>query len=80
MFKRLAKGVANTNILDDDSFHPKHIFQKLIWYFCNESIRVELPPNAIDVEGWETLDPNDTTRTRIHHDCEFLIIHKLHIY
>ena len=37
----------------------------MTWDFYNESIRVELPPNTIDVEGWETLDPNNATQTKI---------------
>ena len=69
-FERLALGVADKNVLDDDSFHPKNIFQKLTWDFCNESIRVDLPSNAVDVDGWEALDANDPTRIRIHRDCE----------
>ena len=39
LFERLAKGVADKNVLDDDSFHPKNIFQKLTWDFSNESIK-----------------------------------------
>ena len=69
-FDRLALGATNKNVLDDDSFHPKNIFQKLTWDFCNESIRVE-PSNAVDVDGWEALDANDPTRIRIHRDCEY---------
>ena len=70
LFERLALGIANKNVLDDDSFNPKDIFQKLTWDFCNKSIRFDLPPNAVDVEGWEVLDANDHTRIRIHRDCE----------
>ena len=70
-FERLALGVPDKNVLDDDSFHPKNIFQKLTWDFCNESIQVDLPSNAVDVDGWEALNANDPTRIRIHRDCEY---------
>ena len=70
LFERLALGVANKNVLDNDCFHPKNIFQKLTWDFCNESIRVDLPSDAVDVEGWDVLDANDPTHIRIHRDCE----------
>ena len=70
LFERLAMGVGSKDILDDDAFHPKNIFQKLTWDFSNESINVVLPSNCTDVEGWMSLDPNDKTRTRIHRDCK----------
>ena len=69
----LVMGVANKNVLDDYSFHPKKYFKNSP-VFCNESIIVKLPPNALDVEGWKALDPNDPTRTRIHRDCELLFL------
>ena len=72
-FERLTKGVVNKNVLDDDDFNPKNIYQRLTWDFSNDSIIVDLPTNAVDVAGFETLDPNDATRTRIHRDCEFII-------
>jgi len=72
-FERLAKGVVNKNVLDDDDFNLKNIYQRLTWDFSNDSIIVELPTNAVDVAGFDTLDPNDATRTRIHRDCEFII-------
>ena len=66
LFERLASGVADKNVLDDIGMQPKNIFQKLTFDFCNDSIQVQLPPNSIDVEGWECLDPNDASRIRIH--------------
>ena len=77
LFERLALGVANKNVLDNDSFHTKNIFQKLTWDFYNESIRVDLPSNAVDVEGWEVLDANDPTCIRIHRDCETYLFSNL---
>ena len=71
-FERLAKGVISKNVLDDDDFNPKNIYQRLTWDFSNDSIIVDLPPNAVDVEGYGTLDPNDATRTRIHRDCKLI--------
>ena len=70
LFKQLAKGVADKNVLDDDSFHPKNIFQKFTWDFSNESIKIDLLSNATDVDGWDSFDANDPTRARIHRDCE----------
>ena len=67
-FERLALGVTSKNVLDDGSMQPKQIFQELTFDFCNELIRVELPNNSVDVEGVETLNPNDITRIRIHRD------------
>ena len=69
LFERLAARVADKNVLDDTRMQPKNIFQKLTFDFYNDSIQVQLPPNSIDVEGWEILDPNDSSRIRIHRDC-----------
>ena len=76
-FERLALGVTSKNVLDDGSMQPKHIFQELTFDFCNELIRVELPKNSVDVEGFETLNPNDITRIRIHRDCMCCMYHIL---
>ena len=73
LFERLASGVANKNVLDDNALQPKQIFQKLTFDFCNELIHVDLPPNSIDVEGWETLNANDLSRIRIHRDCMSIV-------
>ena len=69
-FERLASGVADKNVLDDIAMQPKSIFQKLTFDFCNDLIKVQLPPNAVDVDGWDSLDPNDASRIRIHRDCK----------
>jgi len=69
LFERLTNGVANKDILDDDAFHPKNIFQKLTWDFCNDFIKVVFPSNCTDVDGYDSLDANDKTQTRIHLDC-----------
>ena len=60
-FERLAKGVANKNVLDDVDYNPKNIFQKLTWDFCNDSIVIQLPANASNVTGYESLNANDPT-------------------
>ena len=71
LFERLASGVANKNVLDNGAMQPKQIFRKLTFNFCNELIHVNLPPNSIGVEGWDTLNANDLSRIRIHCDCMF---------
>ena len=75
LFERLASGVADKNVLDDIGMQLKNIYQKLTFDFCNDSIKVQLPPNSIDVEGWEHLDPNDASRIRIHRDCKLFGLH-----
>ena len=57
--KQLAKGVGNKDFLNDDAHNPTNIFQNLTWDFSNESIIIQLPTNASDVKGLETLDAND---------------------
>ena len=78
LFDRLTSGVADKNVLDDIAIQPKNIFQKLTFDFCNDSIKVDLPPNSINVGGWDTLDPNDASRIRIHYDC-MLVFVSIHI-
>ena len=74
-YKRLATGVRNKNALDDGALSPKMIFQKLTFDFNNKLLIINLPPNADDVEGRESLDPNNATRTRIHRDCTDIYIY-----
>ena len=50
-------------------------FQKLIFDFCDKLIKVDLPPNSIDVEGWDTLDGNDASTIRIHCACMSSIVY-----
>ena len=69
LFERLALGVTHKNVLDDVAMQPKKIFQDLTFDFCNELLRVELPKNSVDVDGADTIDPNDITRIKIHRDC-----------
>ena len=70
MFERLAEGVTNRGGLDDPSLSPKHIFTKLAFDFNNDAINITLPQNASDVNGFESLNPNNPNRTRINRDCE----------
>ena len=70
MFERLAEGVPNCGDLDDPSLSPKHIFTKLAFDFNNDAIAITLPQNASDVNGFESLNPNNPNRTRINRDCE----------
>jgi len=72
IFERLMKGVGNKDILENGAFHPKNILQNLTWDFSNESIKVVIPSNCTDVDRCDSLDPNDKTRTRIHHNYELL--------
>lgn len=37
--------------------------------FFNKLLRVELPKNSVEVDGADTLDPNDISIIRIHRDC-----------
>ena len=55
--------------------NPREIFAKLAVDFNNDDIIVSLPLNSSDVEGWETMNPNDTTRSRIHRDRKSNIIY-----
>ena len=48
--------------------NPKAIFAALAVDFNNDDIMVELPVNASDVDGFQSLDANDITRIRIHRD------------
>ena len=68
IFERLALGVTHNNVLDDVAMQPKKLFQDLTFDFCNELARVELPKNSVEVDGADTINPNDITRIRIHRD------------
>ena len=54
--------------------NPKAIFAALAVDSNNNNIVVELPVNASDVDGFESLDPNDITRIQTHRDSELLEI------
>ena len=64
--------MANKNLLDHGLMQLKQIFQKLTFEFCNDNVHV--PVNSKDVDGWDTLDPNDSTQIRIHRDCMLLCL------
>ena len=74
-YQRLGEGIKNRAVFDDPKMNPREIFAKLAVDFNNDDIIVSLPLNSSDVEGWETMNPNDTTRSRIHRDRKSNIIY-----
>ena len=68
MYTRLAEGINNRAVFDDPKMHPKQMFTKMAQDFNNDDLVITLPTNASDVEGYDTLDPNDHSRMRIHRD------------
>ena len=79
-FERLAEGITNRAMFDDPKMLLKTIFTKLANDFNNDTYVLSLPRNAMDVEGWETLNPNDMLRIRIHRDCKYFILITIVLY
>ena len=73
-YTRLGEGIKNRAVFDDPNMNPKAIFAALAVDFNNNDIIVQLPVNAMDVDGFESLGANDITRIRIHRDRELLLI------
>ena len=69
-YTRLGEGIKNRAVFDDPNMNPKAIFAALAVDFNNDDIMVELPVNASDVDGYQSLNANDITRIRIHRDRE----------
>ena len=67
-YQRLGEGIKNCAVFDDPEMNPRENFAKLAVDFNNDEIIVSLPLNASDVEGWETMNPNDTAKGRIYRD------------
>ena len=66
----LAKGGNNRNDLNDPGLSPRGIFQVLSLNFNNNEIILELPDEAVDIDGYDGLNPNDMSRIRIQRDCK----------
>ena len=80
MFKRPAGGIKNRAVFDDPKMLLKSIFTKLANNFNNDNYDLALPLNAMNVKGFESLDPNDMARIRIHRDCKYTIVITIVLY
>ena len=66
---RLSQGVSNRVDLNDPLLSLKAIFQIFALDFNNSELKMELPPEASDINGSHDLDPNDASQLRIKRDC-----------
>ena len=67
-FQRLSEGHKDLTGMDDPAMSLANIFRSLSFDFANEEIVIELPDNAVDIQGIEGLDPNDAVRMKIERD------------
>ena len=70
IYQRLAEGVTSRAQLDDPTLSPAGMYSKLQLDFNSDNVIVALPPDAVDVENVDTIDPNDLSRITIQRDCE----------
>ena len=73
IYERLSEGIKNRAMFDDPKMQLEKLFTKVANDFNNDDYIIEMPRNAEDVEGWETMDPNDHTRIRIYRDCKCIV-------
>ena len=51
MYERLVEGCTARHHIDDPSYTPKQIFQKIVFTFNNEKIDIDLPDDAYDSDN-----------------------------
>ena len=64
-FQRLAEGHKDWTGMDDLTMSLANIFISICFDFANEDIGIDLPDNTCDIQGIESLDPNDRDRMKI---------------
>ena len=72
-FQRLAEGHKDWTGLDDPTMSLANIFRLICFDFTNEDIIIDLPDNTCDIQGIESLDPNDRNRMKIERDGKNII-------
>ena len=68
--QRLCHGIKDRQQFEDPKFRLQEMMQKIALDFNDEDIRVELPPDAEDLDNYILLDPNDEYRINILRDYE----------
>ena len=71
--QRLCDRIKDRQHFEDPRFRLQEMMQKLALDFNNEDIRVELPPDAEDLDDFVLLNPNDPCRIKIMRDCEYSV-------
>ena len=70
ILQRLSEGVKERVHIDNPEYAPKVMFQKLALDFSNELLYVKLPSGVEDLDDYESLNANDSTRMQIMRDGE----------
>ena len=73
ILQRLSEGVKERVHIDNPEYAPKVMFQKLALDFSNELLYVKLPSGAEDLDEYDSLNANDSTRMQIMRDGEVYI-------
>lgn len=58
--------------LDDPAYSPRECYSLLATQFNDERITIDMPDEAIDIEGYDSMDPNEPSRIRIHRDWTWI--------
>lgn len=75
--ERLAGGIKDKARLDDPSCSPHACYQLLAMEFNDERIKVDLHHHAIDIEGYEHLDPKDRNGIKMYRDCVLILFYMM---
>jgi len=67
-FQRLVEASTTRRHLDYPEFSLKQIYQKLVYSFNNELVKIDLPHESLDLDKIEDINPNDYSRIRIPRD------------
>ena len=70
ILQRLSEGVKERVHIDSPKYARKVMFQKLPFDFSNELLYVKLLSGAEDLDDYESLNANDSTRMQIMRDGE----------
>ena len=74
IYQKLGEGVTSRYDIDSSELSVTQMFQNLAFFFNNTEIVVKLPEAAYDLQNIEDIDPNDSTRIRIHRDSMYYLL------
>ena len=72
-FQRLAEEHRDWAGMDDPLMSLANIFRSMCFDFANEDIVIDWPDNACDIQGIESLNPNDQNWMKIERDGKTVI-------
>ena len=70
IYECLSEGIKDRAVFDDPKMLPKTMLTKLATDFDNDDYVIAFLSNASFIKCWDSMDPNDHSRIRIHRACK----------